>query len=106
MPVSDRIEIDRVALARLCDRWQVLRLEAFGSVLRDDFRPDSDIDLLVTFQPQVRWSLFDMVRMEREFGEALGRTVDLVERRAIEESRNHIRRESILRDLEILYVAG
>ena len=59
------ISPDRIA--RFCHDWKISELALFGSVLRDDFGPDSDIDLLVTFEPDARWSLFDIVRLKREF---------------------------------------
>lgn len=83
-------------VAELCRKWQVVELALFGSALRDDFRPDSDIDLLVTFSPQARWGLFAESRMADEFQNLLGRPVDLVDRRAVERSKNWIRREEIL----------
>jgi predicted nucleotidyltransferase len=76
----------------------------FGSVLRDDFRPDSDVDVLVTFAPEAEWSLFDHVTMEEELSSILGHKVDLVSRRAIERSRNWIRRKAILEAAEPFYV--
>jgi uncharacterized protein len=88
-----------------CRRWRIVELSVFGSVLRDDFRPDSDIDLLVRFAPEARWSLFDHTRMERELGEILGREVDLVTRSAVERSPNWIRREEILSTARTLYAA-
>ena len=77
----------------------------FGSVLRDDFRPDSDVDVLVTFAPDARYSLFDLVHIEEELREILRRNVDLVERKAVERSENYIRRKHILGSLEAIYVA-
>jgi uncharacterized protein len=106
MSARDRIAVDDDALAALCRRWRVRELSAFGSVLRDDFRDDSDVDLLVSFEGDAQWSLLDIVRMERELAELVRRPVDLVSRRAVEESRNYIRRSHILSDLEALYVAG
>jgi len=106
MAVSERIGLGPETLSRLCEKWWIRELEAFGSVLRDDFREDSDVDLLVTFREGARWSLLDMVEMEEEFSAALGRSVDLVSRRAIEETRNYIRRRNILGHVETLYVAG
>jgi predicted nucleotidyltransferase len=76
----------------------VAGLELFGSVLRDDFRPDSDVDLLITFQPDADWSLLDHAAMEEELAELLGRPVDLLTRRAVMRSANPIRRASILAD--------
>ncbi|MFH1137951.1 MAG: nucleotidyltransferase family protein [Pseudomonadota bacterium] len=71
-------------------------LSLFGSALREDFRPDSDIDLLVSFAPDSAWSLLDHARMEQELSDILVRKVDLVTRRAVEGSGNWIRRKSIL----------
>jgi uncharacterized protein len=101
-----RIPIPQRQIEEFCQRWQITELALFGSVLSDDFHPDSDIDVLVRFAPQAGWSLFDLARMENELGELFGRTVDLVEREGIEKSENYIRRKSILRSLEVVYAAG
>jgi predicted nucleotidyltransferase len=101
-----KINISKDRLEAFCRRWKVKELALFGSVLRDDFRPDSDVDFLVTFEEDARWSFFDMVDMQDELKEILGREVDLVERRAVERSENYIRRRNILQSLEPLYVAG
>jgi predicted nucleotidyltransferase len=98
--------LPREALVPLCERWKVQELALFGSVLRDDFRPESDIDLLVTFRPDADWSLLDHVRMQQELETLVGREVDLVSRRAIERSENWIRRQAILSSAETLYAAG
>ena len=97
------ISIDREKIAMFCRRWQVDELALFGSVLREDFRPDSDVDVLVQFLPEARHSLFDLARMQMELEEIFGRQVDLVERSAIEKSRNYIRRKAILSSLETVY---
>jgi predicted nucleotidyltransferase len=90
-------------LSAFCERWKVKELALFGSALRDDFGPESDIDFLVTFQPQARWSLFDHVQMEEELEALLGRSVDLVTRPAIEGSQNYIRKAAILASAKVLY---
>jgi predicted nucleotidyltransferase len=100
------ITIDPEQLAAFCRRWKIKELALFGSVLREDFRPDSDVDVLVTFEQDTRWSLLDMVDMEEELTEILGRKVDLVERQAVERSENYLRRRHILKSLEQVYVAG
>lgn len=100
-----RVTIPRKKLADFCNRWKVTELAFFGSVLRNDFRPDSDIDLLVSFSPRAKISLFDLVRMQSELKEIFGRKVDLVERRAIENSENYIRRKSILSNTKVIYAA-
>jgi uncharacterized protein len=100
------INIPMEKVKNFCRRWKIKELSLFGSVLREDFRPDSDVDFLVTFEEENRWSLFDMIEMQDELKEILGREVDLVERRAVERSENYIRRHHILQSLEPLYVAG
>jgi len=100
-----RISLKREAIAAFCQRWQITELAFFGSVLRDDFRPDSDVDVLVTFALGVEWSLFDHMAMEEELSALLGRKVDLVSRRAIERSSNWIRRQTILDTAEPFYAA-
>jgi len=105
MIASTKIPLPDLDIEDFCRRWQVSELALFGSVLRDDFRPDSDVDVLVTFAPGAHWSLFDMVRMQKELKSILGREVDLVERKAVEQSENYIRRKKILGSLVPVYVA-
>ena len=100
-----RITIPRKKLAGFCHRWKISELALFGSVLREDFRSDSDVDILVTFAPDADWSLFDHVDMEEELSAIFGRKVDVVSRWAIEQSENWIRREAILSTAEPIYVA-
>jgi uncharacterized protein len=90
-------------LAELCRRWSITELSLFGSALRDDFRPDSDLDLLVTFEPDATWSGWDFVRLQSELEALLGRKVDLAERAAVETSENWIRRKQILEEAEPIY---
>lgn len=93
------------ALAVFCCRWQITEFALFGSVLRDDFHPDSDVDVLVTFAPTAHWTLLDFTQMQTELKTLLGREVDLVSRRGIEASHNHIRRQAILSSAEVVHVA-
>ncbi len=74
----------------------------FGSVLRDDFRPESDIDVLVTVTPDAPWSLFDLAEMQEELKGILGRETDLVEKEGL---RNPFRRHEILNHMEVVYAA-
>ncbi len=101
-----KIHIPLKQIEAFCRRWKIKELALFGSVLRDDFRPDSDVDVLVTFEVDTRWSLFKMIDMQDELKEVLGRKVDLVERLSVERSENYIRRRHILHSLEPVYVAG
>ena len=99
------IEIPANEIAALCNRWQVLELALFGSVLRDDFGPESDVDVLVSFDTGARHTLLDIVQMQEELSAVLGREADLVERTAVEQSPNYIRRQAILRSAETIYAA-
>lgn len=90
------ISFNRARLAEWCQRWKVHRLAVFGSLLRPDFGPSSDVDLLVTFEPTAAWSLIDHARMEQELTDIIGRPVDLVSRAGLERSANWIRRQAIL----------
>ncbi len=89
-----------------CRRWNVREFSLFGSVLREDFGPESDIDVLVTFARGAHWTLLDEASMEMELEEALGRKVDLVERGAVEQNPNWIRRKAILESAEVLYAVS
>jgi uncharacterized protein len=100
-----RIPLPEKEIAGFCQRWKINELSAFGSVVRDDFGPESDVDLLVSFSPDVHWTLFDMARMRSELKALLGREVDLVSRRGVESSRNPIRKDAILSSAEVIYAA-
>lgn len=103
--MSVRIELPRQRIVEFCEKWRIVEFALFGSVLREDFGPDSDVDVLVKFSPEARHSLFDMVRMQDELKALLGRDVDLVSRRGIEGSRNYLRRKAILDSAEVVYAA-
>jgi len=103
--MAAKINIDKATVAEFCSRWKIVEFALFGSVLRDDFGPESDLDILVTFAPDAKWTLFDHVDMQDELKELLGRDVDLVSRRGIERSANYIRRRAILESAEVLYAA-
>ena len=97
--------IPQEEVAAFCQRWRVVELALFGSVLRDDFGPDSDVDVLVRFESEQTPGLFGIVRMEQELSELLGRQVDVVTRGAVENSRNYIRRKAILNSAQVVYAA-
>ena len=100
-----QIDFPRNQLADFCRRWHISEFALFGSVLRDDFDPDSDLDVLVTFALGADWSLLDHVRMEQELADLLGRKVDLLNKRAVEQSHNWIRRREILDTAEVVHVS-
>lgn len=101
--LKTQLSLTPIALHPFCQKWQISELALFGSVLRDDFRPDSDIDILVTFTPTAPWTLLDLVNMEYELEDLLGREVDLIEKPALEKSTNWIRRNEILETAQVIY---
>lgn len=101
--MRSEIAVPEEQLAEFCRKWKIAELRVFGSALRADFRPDSDLDLLVTFAPDAEWSLLDHVAMEEELAKTVGRRVDLVSQRAIERSSNWIRRRAILDTAETYF---
>lgn len=88
-----------------CRRWKIQRLAVFGSAAAGKLRPDSDIDLLVTFSPDSEWSMFDHYQMEEELTHLLGREVDLVSIKAAEENVNPICRREIIKSARQIYAA-
>lgn len=90
-------------VARFCRRWGMTELALFGSVLRADFHPESDVDMLATFAPNTQHTLFDLVEMESQLSDIIGRRVDLGERSAVESDTNLLRRQSILSTLKVIY---
>ena len=103
--LAARIGVSMSAIKAFCDRWQLGEMSLFGSVLRDDFGPDSDIDVLIRFRSERTPGLFGMAGMERELAELFRHRVDLVSRAAIEGSRNYIRRKAILESAQVIYAA-
>jgi hypothetical protein len=103
--VNDQVQIPLPmdAIEAFCQKWQIIEFALFGSVLRDDFRPESDIDVLVTFAPEYQRSLSDAIAMQEDIEALFGRKVDLVNRESIERSRNYIRRREILNSARVIY---
>ena len=103
--MSARIRINMDEIIEFCRKWHVIELALFGSVLREDFGPESDVDVLVSFAPDAHVSLFELVDVEDELAAMLGRKVDLVCREGIEQSPNPLRKRAILDSAEVLYAA-
>jgi predicted nucleotidyltransferase len=99
------IDYDKGKLRDICRRRKITEFSLFGSVVRDDFGPESDVDVMVRFADDAGWSLFDEVHMEDDLVEIFGRDVDLLTRRSVERSRNSIRKTSILNSAVLLDVA-
>jgi predicted nucleotidyltransferase len=90
-------------IARFCRNWQICEFSLFGSALRDDFGPESDLDILITFNESSEWGLLDHVQMQLDLQSLLGRKVDLISQRAVAQSQNQILREEILRTAKIIF---
>ena len=99
--MNDRVKVDTRQIGDFCVRWKVTELALFGSVLRDDFRADSDVDVLVTFAPDAHVGLLTLSRMERELSGLLNRKIDLVTKGGLKP----LIREAILAEAEVLYAA-
>lgn len=100
--LEPRIPIDMAKIKGFCRKWKVKEFSLFGSALRDDFRPDSDVDVLVKIEDDAPWDLMHWVEMIEELQEMFGRKVDLVEAQAI---RNPFRRHEIAKTRRVIYVA-
>jgi uncharacterized protein len=100
-----KFPIPKAKLSQFCKRWNISELALFGSALREDFRPDSDVDVLVSFAPQAHVTLFDMAQMQNELKDIFKREVDLVSKRGLENSRNYLRRKQILDSAQVIHVA-
>ncbi len=90
-------------IAKFCRRWKIQELALFGSVLRDDFNPDSDVDVLDTFMSDGDWGLLDHAKMQQELQALLHRNVDLITKRGVEGSLNWLRRNEILKTAQVLF---
>ena len=105
MSAKVHIEVPKDKITEFCLKWKITELALFGSVLRDDFRPDSDVDVLVTFGSDADWGFEHLLDMKDELESLFGRPVDLVEKRLVEGSPNYIRRKHILSNIKTVYVA-
>jgi predicted nucleotidyltransferase len=100
--MSPRVHFKQEQIVAFCRKWGVEEFSVFGSVLRDDFRPDSDVDILIGLPENSGLSLYDWTDMQGELASMFGRKVDLVSKRGL---RNPFRRHEILTTREVLYAA-
>lgn len=100
--MSPRISVDKEKIKAFCRKWKVKELALFGSVLTDEFRPESDVDVLVVLAEDAKWDLGDYLDAQDELKEIFGREVDLVQKNAL---RNPFRRHHILNHHEVIYAA-
>ncbi len=99
------IEVPMIEIIQFCDRWQISEFALFGSVLRSDFRPDSDIDVMVQFLMEAHPTFLSLEQMEEELKIIFNREIDLITRSGIETSRNYLRRQEILSSAQVIYAA-
>ena len=96
-----KVQTDR--LEAICQQWQITELALFGSILRDDYNHQSDIDLLVSFANEANITFFDLDAIEEQLSKLFNRPVDLVTKQAIEHSHNYIRKKNILDNSIVIY---
>jgi predicted nucleotidyltransferase len=100
--INEQLKVSPVQIAEFCQRWKITEFALFGSVLRDDFRSNSDIDVLVTFAPEPGWSLFDWVDMKDDLKALFGREVDIADKQGL---KNPYRRHEILKTCQVIYAS-
>ncbi|MBI4830725.1 MAG: nucleotidyltransferase domain-containing protein [Candidatus Lindowbacteria bacterium] len=96
-------ETPNARIEEFCRKWHITEFALFGSILREDMKPDSDVDVLVTFADDAQMNLYDWLDMEDELREIFGRDVDLVAKSGL---RNPFRRHEILRTQKVIYASG
>jgi predicted nucleotidyltransferase len=101
--LQQRLNLKTTEIKQICQQWQITELALFGSVLREDFRSDSDIDVLVSFAENAKITFFDLDAIENQLSQLFNRPVDLVTKKAIQKSHNWIRRQNILNDSQVIY---
>ena len=99
---SQKFRLPRKKIAEFCKRWRITEFSLFGSVLREDFRPDSDIDVLVSIDPSAHMGLFELAQMQIELENMFKRPVDLVDKEAL---RNPYRKLEILKTAQVIYAS-
>ncbi|ELS01549.1 putative nucleotidyltransferase [Xenococcus sp. PCC 7305] len=99
----NNINLETEKISKICQHWQIVELALFGSVLREDFNFNSDIDILVSFAEDAKITFFDLDDLEQEFSQLFNRPVDVVTKAAIEQSHNWIRKNNILGNSQIIY---
>lgn len=101
--IQQRLGLSVSEIAKFCQQWQIVEIALFGLILKDEFRAESDIDILVKFSPNARQGLLTLAKIKYELETRLGRTVDIALRESVENSENWIRRQEILRTAQVIY---
>lgn len=104
--IQQRLGLSLIEISTFCQQWQIVEMALFGSVLREDFQVDSDIDILVKFAPNTRQGLLTLAKIKHELEIHFGRPVDIALKQSIETSENWIRRHEILDTAQVIYEQG
>jgi len=100
------MKIPERKISAFCKRWRITEFAIFGSALGEDFHSESDVDVLVSFADDAKTTLFDMVRMKDELEKIFERDVDLISKRGVEQSRNYLRKKSILGSAQVIHASA
>lgn len=92
-------------ISTFCQKWGIIRLELFGSILRDDFNAESDVDFMAVWGNDAVFNLMDLVNAEEELAAICGRPVDLVSREAVEQTPNWLLRDYMMKNVLEIYAA-
>jgi predicted nucleotidyltransferase len=103
MAATIQVEIPIEQIAEFCQRWRIVEFALFGSVLTERFQAESDVDVLVEFAPKALYTLGELDEMEEELEAIFGRSVDLIDKQAVRESQNHLRRQEILGTAQVIH---
>ncbi len=101
--IHQRLKLSEIEITRICKQWNITKLSLFGSILREDFNQDSDIDILIQFAPYARQGLLTLAKLKHYLEDMTQRSVDIVVQESIENSENWIRKEQILNTAQIIY---
>jgi uncharacterized protein len=104
--IEKRLGISLITINKFCQRWNIIELALFGSILRDDFKSESDIDFLVTFSPEIKIGFKELLSIEKELKILVKRDIDLVFKNTIKNSQNWIKKRNILENAEVIYGKG
>jgi len=101
--IQQRLGLSVEEIVDFCQKWNIIELSLFGSVLSDQFRPDSDIDILINFSSNARQGLLTLAKLKHELEDKIGREVDVALKDSVENSENWIRRNDILTTAQVIY---
>lgn len=101
--IEKRLGLPLAKMIAFCQHWQISELAAFGSILREDFQADSDIDLLIQFAPQAPQGLLTLAKIKHELEACSNRKIDIATKESVENSSNPFRRGEILNTAQVIY---